>query len=67
MKSDYKDHSQTQLASIYIEEAVRVFDIESIDLLIICDYGCSHGSNSIHAIQSIIQTLKRQNKIDRQF
>lgn len=69
MGQDYNKNSQVQMAAVrvsadYINKAVNVVEIDTSPMVIICDYGSSHGSNSAYAMEFIIQKLKEANKID---
>ncbi|CAF3482431.1 unnamed protein product [Rotaria sp. Silwood1] len=69
MGQDYNANSLTQMAAVklsaaYIRQAIDAIEMESLPLVIIGDYGSSHGSNSMHAMQFIIQTLKETKKVD---
>ena len=56
--------SAIQSSNIYIQQAINALDTDPLPLIMIADYGSSHGSNSVYAIQQIIQTLKERKKID---
>ncbi|CAF3950879.1 unnamed protein product [Rotaria sp. Silwood1] len=69
MEQGYDTNSQIQMAAVelsapYIREAIDALEIESLPLVIIGDYGSSYGSNSMHAMQFIIQTLKKTKKLN---
>ena len=70
MKQGYNENSRIQMAAVslsadHIRQAINALEIEFSPLVIIADYGSSHGSNSRHAMEFIIQTLKEAKKIDK--
>ena len=70
MNENYNKNSRPQLAAIdstleYIQEAIHALDIQHFSVpLIIADFGSAHGSNSMHAVKSILQCLKETNRIE---
>ncbi|CAF4879668.1 unnamed protein product, partial [Rotaria magnacalcarata] len=69
MRQEYNTNSLCQRAAVklsvdYIRQAIDVLEIENLPIIIIGDYGSSHGSNSVYAIQFIIEALKETKKID---
>jgi hypothetical protein len=67
MSGSYNLYSAGQNAAIlgstpYIHEAVDLFSSNS-PLIIIGDYGSSHGLNSFHAMKMIIDYLRETNKL----
>ncbi|CAF2673271.1 unnamed protein product [Rotaria sp. Silwood2] len=69
MGQDYNTNSLTQMAAVklsdaYIRQGIDALEIESSPLVIMADYGSSHGSNSMYVMQFIIQTLKEVKKLD---
>lgn len=68
MGQGYNENSLTQKSAIqsstsYIHQAVNALNIDNLPLVIIADYGSSHGVNSVHAMDLIIQVLKETKKI----
>jgi hypothetical protein len=67
MSGSYNSYSVGQKAAVlastpYIHQAIDVFSSNS-PLIIIGDYGSSHGLNSFHAIKTIIDYLRETNKL----
>ena len=71
MGKDYDENSTTQMAAIkssrnYLQHAIDAFDVSNFPLILIADYGSAHGTNSIRSVESIIDLMKKSNKIDEQ-
>lgn len=69
MSADYNENSRPQLEAVdstlqYVREAIDVFKTQSSSSpLLIADFGCAQGRNSMHVMKFIIQCLKKTNKI----
>ncbi|CAF4272142.1 unnamed protein product, partial [Adineta steineri] len=66
MTKDYNTSSVPQKAAVqlsleFIEEGINALEVDSVD--IIADFGSSQGINSIYAMKSIIDYLRKTNKI----
>ncbi|CAF1376022.1 unnamed protein product [Adineta ricciae] len=66
MSKSYNSNSVLQNSASHfllelIDEAIAALDVASVD--IIADFGSSHGANSIHAMKTIIDYLRRENKL----
>jgi hypothetical protein len=73
MGGSYNSNSLPQLSVIqssisFIEQAIDVLDIVPSSFpIIIADFGSSHGVNSMYAIKTIIDYIKRTKKAENSF
>ena len=73
MTNSYNSNSSAQFHAIessipFIEKGIDVLDlIPSSFPIIIADYGCAHGSNSIYAMKLILDYIKQTKQINRSF
>ena len=73
MADSYNSNSSTQFHAIqssipFIEKGIDVLDlVASSSPIIIADFGCSHGVNSIYAMKLIIDYIRQRKSIDRSF
>jgi hypothetical protein len=65
MKGDgfYNQHSAPQLAAIlgvlpWLEKAVEQMELPAVDPIVVVDYGCSEGGNSIVLMKAIVDALR---------
>ncbi|CAF3635684.1 unnamed protein product [Rotaria socialis] len=58
------DWAAVKLPDGYIRQAIDALEIENLPIIIIGDYGSSHGSNSVYTMQFIIAALKETKIFD---
>jgi cyclopropane-fatty-acyl-phospholipid synthase len=61
----YDQHSSPQLAAInsvlpWLEEAVGRMDLPDVKTIVVVDFGCSEGRNSIAAMRKVVDALRRR-------
>ena len=62
-ENSFAQKSAVQSSTSYMHQAANALNIDTSALVIIADYGSSHGVNSVHAMDLIIQALKETKKI----